>query len=761
MWAHLALFALTIVVPLWCALGALVVVSLEGTRREYESQTMIAARSLAQELDRELTGLAGMLRALATSPALADGDLRRFHGQASRVVPEGGAIVLRDRTGQQLVNTLFPFGTALPVTGAPEVRAADDCVFRTAATCISDLYIGSTDRQPYVLLNAPVVQDGEVAFALNVGLRASHLAAILAGHRLPAGWVVSIIDLRDRIVARSLDHERFVGTLANAALRGDNAAREGTVRTVNVAGVPVWGAFVRMPNWGWRVAIGVPESVLDAPLRQSLSQLAWAGLAAVALSIAAALVYGRRLARPIHELSRAAAQVDSLAARPGGSSKIQEVDQVFAALAAASQRLRASVAERDQAQAELRRLNADLRAQVEAEVAAREEAQARLAQARRMEALGRLAGGIAHDFNNVLQAVQGGARLIEKAPDAGERSRRVARMVAEAASRGGAVTRRLLAFARRADLRAEPVEAAELLAAMEEMLAHTLGAGIAVRVEAAPGLPPLLADRGQLETVLVNLAANARDAMPEGGRLLLSATVEEVGEGGAAGRPRPGRYLRLAVSDTGHGMDAATLARASEPFFTTKAPGQGTGLGLAMARGFAEQSGGALAIESAPGQGSTVSLWLPAAEQAGSATAPPATARPMGGARRQQVLLVDDEPLVRTVLAEGLAAHGFAVRAAGSGAEALDLLDAGEAVDAMVTDLSMPAMDGLALIREARERRPALPCLLLTGFAAEAEGAAEGLGAPFALLRKPVEAAALAERLGELVMAEDSGRGAP
>jgi len=268
----------------------------------------------------------------------------------------------------------------------------------------------------------------------------------------------------------------------------------------------------------------------------------------------------------------------------------------------------AYLAERELASARLSALNASLELRVTertAELRAaydrlaeeaheRELAEARLAQAQRMEALGQLAGGIAHDFNNVLQAITGGLSLIQRRSGDPEVVKQLARMAGDAAQRGASITGRLLTFARRGALRAEPVPPLPMLEGLHEMLAHMLGAGIVMRVAADQDLPTLLADKGQLETVLVNLAVNARDAMPDGGTLLLAASLEMVLDKAHPARLLPGGYLRLAVSDTGTGMDAATLARASEPFFTTKPLGQGTGLGLAMARGFAHQSAAAL-----------------------------------------------------------------------------------------------------------------------------------------------------------------------
>lgn len=419
--------------------------------------------------------------------------------------------------------------------------------------------------------------------------------------------------------------------------------------------------------------------------------------------------------------------------------------------------------------AKLRVLGAlvDVTARRQAEAALRE-GEERLRQTQKLEALGQLAGGVAHDFNNVLQAVAGGAALLRRrAEDAGQ-VRRVAGMIAESANRGAATCRRLLAFARQTELQATPVAPGQLLQDLSEILVHTIGPGITVLVKAEPGLPPLLADRGELETVLINLAANARDAMPEGGTLTLSAAAECLeAEGqphGTAG-PGPGEYIRLEVTDTGIGMDSATLARATEPFFTTKPLGKGTGLGLAMARGFAQQSAGGFAIESAPGRGTTIALWLP---QASGTAAPDAPGEPPGVVERTApppapgpataplVLLVDDEPAIRTLLAEELQDHGFRVEQAASAEDALALLAdtaATEPVALLITDLSMPGMNGVRLIREAQSRHPGLRAILMTGYAGDAASLAVrgALSGAFTLLRKPTSGTELAERAAMLL----------
>ena len=408
----------------------------------------------------------------------------------------------------------------------------------------------------------------------------------------------------------------------------------------------------------------------------------------------------------------------------------------------------------------LAREAAQLEALAERRAQALAESEARLAEAARMEALGRLAGGIAHDFNNVLQAVQGGLRLAERRlPGDPGGVRRYLAMASDAAARGASVTGRLLSFARRGALRAEAVAPVPLLEELAEMLRAALGPSVSVAVRTPPGLPALWVDRGQLESVLVNLANNARDAMGGEGEILLRAEVAASDGHDAPSGLSPGACVKLSVVDAGAGMAPEVLARVTEPFFTTKPRGQGTGLGLAMARGFAEQSGGALTIESAPGRGTTVSLWLPQADAAAgvvAARAPQQDNAPPGPRPAAvALLLAEDEPEVREILATELTERGFAVSAAADAAGALALLDGGLRPDAVVTDLAMPGgMDGLGLVEEARRRLPRLPAVLVTGHAGEASSerlAAVERGGPFALVRKPAATEVLVERLDRVL----------
>jgi CheY-like chemotaxis protein len=351
--------------------------------------------------------------------------------------------------------------------------------------------------------------------------------------------------------------------------------------------------------------------------------------------------------------------------------------------------------------------------------------------------------------------VTGSAALIARRPNEPERVARNARMVLDATRRGAAITGRLLAFARRGDLRAEKIEPSALLQDMADVFSHTLGGSVICRIEAAANLPALFADRGQLETVLVNLATNARDAMPNGGTLTLSAASELVAANGShpAGLS-DGAYVRIEVCDNGIGMDSKVLSRVTEPFFTTKESGRGTGLGLAMAKGFAEQSGGNLLIESAVDDGTRVMLWLPITASTDVERTEDAKPRPV--ADRPSVLLVDDDPIVREVLRLSLEDAGYSVVSETSGAAALVRLEQGGPIDIIVSDLSMPGIDGITLIRSAQERWPALPAVLLTGYVGDAATLAIGdaITGSFSLLRKPTSGLQLVDRIGALLEAQ-------
>jgi PAS domain S-box-containing protein len=376
-----------------------------------------------------------------------------------------------------------------------------------------------------------------------------------------------------------------------------------------------------------------------------------------------------------------------------------------------------------------------------AELEATQEA---LRQSQKMEAMGQLTGGVAHDFNNLLTPIIGSLDMLVRRGIGNDRERRLIEGALQSAERAKTLVQRLLAFARRQPLQPIAVDIHSVVDGMAGLIESTLGPRITVQVDMAPDLPPAIADRNQLEMALLNLAVNARDAMPDGGVLTIAAMRESVRAGHRA-TLRPGHYVRLSVTDTGVGMDDATQARAIEPFFSTKGIGKGTGLGLSMVHGLVAQLGGRLMIDSAPGRGTTIVLWLPVS------VVPVAMDDPSGPHKavvtcRGTALLVDDEELVRMTTADMLMDLGFEVMEAGSAEEASRMIEAGAELDVVITDHLMPGMSGADLVRALRVSRPALPVLLVSGYAE-----AEGIPPETARLTKPFRNADLAASLVALM----------
>jgi PAS domain S-box-containing protein len=369
-----------------------------------------------------------------------------------------------------------------------------------------------------------------------------------------------------------------------------------------------------------------------------------------------------------------------------------------------------------------------------------------LRQSQKMEAMGQLTGGVAHDFNNLLTPIVGGLDMLQRRGVGGPREQRIIAGAVQSAERAKTLVQRLLAFARRQPLQAVAVDVSRLVQGMGDLVSSTTGPQIKVVVEAAQDLPPAKADPNQLEMALLNLAVNARDAMPDGGSLQISARQEEIGAGHRS-KLRPGAYIRLSVADTGSGMDEATLVRAVEPFFSTKGIGKGTGLGLSMVHGLASQLGGALTISSKPGQGTNVELWLPLSADVIETFGKVPESFPEGTGRGT-VLLVDDEELVRTSTADMLSDLGYSVVEAASGEEAIGLIREGGHFDVLVTDHLMPGMTGTDLADSVRAAKPDLPVLLVSGYAEH-----EGIEPTLPRLTKPFRADELAALLSALLSA--------
>ncbi|MFC3127567.1 response regulator [Pseudoroseomonas globiformis] len=369
--------------------------------------------------------------------------------------------------------------------------------------------------------------------------------------------------------------------------------------------------------------------------------------------------------------------------------------------------------------------------------------QERLHQAEKMQALGTMAGGVAHDFNNLLTAILGSLELLDASLPVDARQRRMIGNAMAAAERGSALTRRLLSFSRKRPLQLAPTDVNRLVAEMEDLVLRSVGDDVALEQRLQPGAWTAMVDPEQLSMALLNLCINSRDAMPDGGKIILSTRNVSVEEG-TIGDLMPGDYVGIAVADTGSGMPQAVLAQAFEPFFTTKEVGRGTGLGLSMVYGLSRQSGGTTLIESSEGQGTKVEVLLPRLFEPPSPPQRPEQSANASGTAR--VLIVDDDAAVRQVTAGFLAELGQDAIEAADGSDALHLLRTDATIGMLVTDVRMPKMTGWELVEQAQQIRPGLPILMVSGFP-PTDDAARSLP----LLRKPFRKAELAEQLALLL----------
>jgi len=676
-------------------------------RRAQENSVKEAVRAFSLLVDNELQSKEGVLRALANSPALVRGDLETFYRHARSLAPTPETtIILHEPGGRQLLNTRVPMGDSLPVTRASNI---EDLMARYGAdrTLVSDLFKAPLGGRHDFLIQVPVRIDGRIPYFVSMGVNAASLQRLMEQQRFPALWQATIVDRTGHIVARTQDADQFRGRTVSDVARGHFAARrEGVFSNTNVAGVPVQAFYSTVPDTDWKVLISIPQEELRrVPLHAAAFLGAIMSLILV-LATAAAQRFGRSAVAPIAYLARSAEDLGQGREVVYEYQGIAELDAVALRMAQASQLIRTT--------------QGDLERRVAEAVAASAHAQQAMMRSQKMEALGRLTGGIAHEFNNLLQTLATALQLAALTANQ-PKVQGLIDTCKRTVSRASELTTRLGSFGRVQDARLLTVDPAEQVRASLQLIRNVLRQGIALELACADDAWPVTIDPLQFDLALLNLAINARDAMPEGGRLhievrntTLAPAPERLG----------GDYVLVRVADSGSGMPPEVLARALDPFFSTKAPGQGSGLGLPQAYAFATGSQGWLALSSSIGAGTTVDLYLPRSRQALS----PLHARNGhegkgdggGGALPQasgRVLFVEDDPLVREAVANGLEDAGFDVVTAASGDQALTMLNGGLDVDAVFSDIVMPGqVSGIDLAGLLRERRPGLPVVLATGY---------------------------------------------
>jgi signal transduction histidine kinase len=703
------------------SLGVLLYSAYSFAHEQARRQTMDTARAMARVVDGEFARHEALLRALSQSPSVAHEDWAAVDREARSAFYSADAwVVVGDRFGHQLVNTRLPADAKLPKGPDPKWIWP---VLDQGRTRICDLTHGLIE--PNILcVDVPIMRGGGAAYYMSVIMRPHAMQPVFSRQRFPPGWYGAILDTTATMVWRNRDADKFVGHKATPAMiAAIHREREGVEPLTSLDGVETYAAFSRSPVSGWTFVVAAPRRQLDGGLWVAFFGGLVVVFALLVIGGAVALRWTRQATLGVEKLASGAAALgrrEPFELPPTGTL---EIDAIALALANADEALR----RRDE---EVERLNASLEERVRTAIGERETALAQLHEAQKLETLGQLTGGVAHDFNNLLAPIMGSLDLLQVRHGAEPRSKRLIDAAMASTERAKTLVARLLSFARRQALQPRAVDVPALVHGMSDLVQRSLGSAIAVRIDAAPGVAPAHVDPNQLELAILNLAINARDAMPEGGTLTLGVAEEQLAADNDHG-VAPGTYVHVSVADTGQGMDAATLRRAIEPFFTTKAQGRGTGLGLSMVHGLAAQSGGAFALDSAPGAGTRASLWLPRSSAKVAELRPAAITRPPVGGRGH-VLVVDDEDMVRMGTTELLMEMGYRVSQASSGAQALDLLDR-ERFDILVSDYLMPGMNGAMLTSEVRERAPMMPIVLVTGYAS----ADLDLAAGVAMLAKP------------------------
>jgi signal transduction histidine kinase len=700
-----------VLLPVMVFAGYLGVVSAREQRLTIQNGMQETARALSLAVDRQVGIAAASLEALISSAAFRRGDYTGFRGETEGFLAAyPGWLSIIDEAGQQLMNTRLPPDAALPRSDNVTWLAQ---VFGTDHIFISGAVTGPVVKSPFVAISRRVQRLDGKTVVLTLSISPDQLSKLLLEQSLPAAWFGVIADRAGLIIGRTSNLE-LVGRPMTILPKPPSGFAKATTHE----GAPVYIAWSTSAQSGWSTGVAAPVGLVDSVLWWAVGRTTLLGLGALLLAITAAFYFGERLAGPVTALALAVNNATD--AGPAASverfSGITEVDELASAFARKIEELTVAIAARDAAQRDLKSLNDELEERIQRRSLELEKLNELLLQTQKQESLGRLTGGIAHDFNNLLAAIIGNLELLSRrAKDSG--LSKFINNARTAAERGAHVTNQLLAFARNQRLETKSVPINVCVQRLHELLGSTLGGTIQIELLLAAEQPLAMADPTQLDLILLNLAVNARDAMPMGGILTIETRTDLFGLRERPEEPSPGKYVIVAISDTGIGMTDEVRAQAFEPFFTTKGVGKGSGLGLPHVLGVAKQLGGGIRIRSRPGEGTRVELYLPEGNASPNADATPSRAgatQTFAGAR---VLLTDDDPDVRAATAEMLRELGCDVLEAGSGGGALDLLAHKRNIDLAMIDYAMPGLNGVETARQLSDMHLDLPCILISGYA--------------------------------------------
>ncbi len=700
--SRLLILVLSVLVPSFMAAALAVAYVYHEEQKEQVRNVGDATRAFALAVDSELQARTALLHTLAGSPALYKGDLRTFYDFARRMAPTWDTvIVLADLDGRQLVNTRRPFGASLPTRRSSNVAELMGHGGPNG-TYVSDLFMAPIGKIYDYTVQVPVVVDGNLRYHLLLGVSVATLQKLIERRHSRSEWIVTLLDRQGKVLARSHDPARFVGQPASPSTQQRlQAATHGMAESRTLDGIDVRAFFDTVPASDWKVLVSIPMSEIRRVPLQAAALLGALMAALLAAGVVAAHRLARRAIGPIEYLGLAADELGQGKEPAYCPQGIAEIDSVARRMLDAGRQIRQSQQE--------------LEGRVAEAVAATERVQSALLKSQKLEALGRLTGGIAHEFNNLLQTLSTALQLAEMS-NRDDRLRGLIQTCKKTVQRAAALTGQLGSFGRIQEARQETVDACRQLRSARQLMSGALRPDIDLQIACDEPAWPVTVEPLQFDLALLNLAVNARDAMPHGGVLRIEARNVALAAGSPLASLAAGDYVRISVSDTGSGMTPEVLARALDPFYTTKPPGQGTGLGLPQAYAFALQSHGLLQIESAPGKGTRVEIYLPRAQEAASTPveAPAEAPLPRG---RGSVLFVEDDPLVREAVSRALEEAGFEVLVAHDGEQAVALLDGGARPAVVFSDIVMPgSVSGIDLAAIVRQRNPDLPMVLATGY---------------------------------------------
>jgi len=697
---RLLILFLSVLIPAFITAGIGISYVFSETQEANRQSMREIAQALALVVDREMMKREAVLKTLATSAALDTADLRHFYLQAKRVAPTiESSLMLSDRDGNVLLNTRLPYQSNRRDPNALLKTLRDQA--EPDETVISDMYESPITKQLSFLIQIPVKRDNQVIYYLGMSVFASELQSVFREQRLPNTWNGSILDRNGIIAARNRNADQFVGKSArNTIVRLMSESYEGFNNDGrSLTGEPVTAFFSRAPRSEWRFLVSVPQDEFKRSAYNAIVVIGALSLLFFGLALATAVILGRKATRAVEKLQESAEKLGKGEPVVASHSGVYEFDAVSRAMAKASESLNLT--------------HTELERRVSEAVAMSERSQRALLQGQKLEALGRLTGGIAHDFNNVLQTLTTGLQmclLLAK----GERERTLLQSCQRAVTRGVELARKLMAFGRVQDARLETLNVGEQMRLATPLLTGTLPSNIEFKLHHDPDLWSVTIDPLQFELALLNLTINARDAMPDGGTISLEACNEQLSD--PAHELPAGDYVRVRITDTGTGMSEEVSARAFDPFFTTKNIGEGSGMGLPQAYGFAKQSGGSLLLNSREGVGTSFTFYLPRSES--HSILPKLDANSIHPQFiKGSLLFVEDDALVRETIAPALSLAGLDVQVAKSGDEALQILESGKTFDLVFSDVVMPgSISGIDLAQIVRKRFSSTHIVLATGY---------------------------------------------